>query len=73
MARSVGLDLRYLGMKTVEKTLILILVLFYNNDTKTKTKMSRSVYGIEIIDRSKTKRLERKYVENNRIAINLSR
>jgi hypothetical protein len=48
-------------MKTVEnnkKTLILILVSFYNNGTKTK--MLRSVYGIEIIGHSKTKKSKRK-------------
>jgi hypothetical protein len=45
-----------LGMKTVKsnkKALILVLVSFYNNGTKTK--MLRSVYGIEIIGHSKTK------------------
>jgi hypothetical protein len=42
------------------------LVLFYNNGTKTKTKMLRSVYGIEITGHSKTKNSKRRYVENDR-------
>jgi hypothetical protein len=56
-------------MKTVEndqKTLILVLVLFYNNGTKTKTESFGSVYGIEITDHSKTKNSKRRYVENDR-------
>jgi hypothetical protein len=56
-------------MKTVEaieKTLILVLVLFYNNGMKTKTKSLGSVYSIEITDHSKTKNSKRRYVENDR-------
>jgi uncharacterized protein YukJ len=63
-------------MKTIEndrKTLILVLVLFYNNGTKMKTKMLGSVYGIEITSHSKTKNSKRRYVENDRYMINLSR
>jgi hypothetical protein len=55
------MTLLFVGMKTVEndrKTLILVLVLFYNNSTKTK--MLRSVYGIEIIGHSKTKKVKTK-------------
>jgi hypothetical protein len=57
-----------IGMKMVEndrKTLILALVSFYNNGTKTKTKMLRSVNEIKIIGHSKMKKSKRKYVEND--------
>jgi hypothetical protein len=56
-----------IGMKTVkndQKTLILVLVSFYNNGTKTKS--LGSVYGIEITCHSKTKKSKRRYVENDR-------
>jgi hypothetical protein len=48
------------------KTLILVLVLFYNNGTKTKMESFGSVYDIEITDHSKTKNSKRRYVENDR-------
>jgi hypothetical protein len=57
--------------KNDRKTLILVLV--YNNGTKTKTKMLGSVYGIETTGHSKTKKSKRRYVENGRYMINLSR
>jgi hypothetical protein len=60
-------------MKTVEndrKNTYIGFGLFYNNGTKTK--MLRSVYGVEIIGHSKTKESKRKYVENDRNMIKLS-
>jgi hypothetical protein len=48
-----------LGMKTVEKTLMMILILFYNNSTK----MLRTVHWIKITDHSKMKNLKQKYVK----------